>query len=98
MTQTPKLDEFNLIEHYFKAESYRGDVIVGVGDDGAVTEVPEDHQLVTVTDTMVEGVHFDKNTPPRAIGHKLVAVNLSDLAAMGAVPSWGSLARDFTAS
>ena len=92
MTQTPKLDEFNLIEHYFKAESYRGDVIVGVGDDGAVTEVPEDHQLVTVTDTMVEGVHFDKNTPPRAIGHKLVAVNLSDLAAMGAVPSWGSLA------
>ncbi|PYE33858.1 thiamine-phosphate kinase [Idiomarina fontislapidosi] len=92
MKQTPKLDEFNLIEHYFKAKSYRGDVIVGVGDDGAVTEVPADHQLVTVTDTMVEGVHFDKTTPPRAIGHKLVAVNLSDLAAMGAAPSWGSLA------
>lgn len=86
-------NEFNIIEHYFnRSEKYRDDVVIGIGDDGAVTRVQPDHELVTVTDTMVEGVHFDQTTPARAVGHKCVAVNLSDLAAMGAEPCWVSLA------
>lgn len=86
-------NEFNIIEHYFSRDnSVRSDVVLGIGDDGAVTRVQPEHELVTVTDTMVEGVHFDQSTPARAIGHKCVAVNLSDLAAMGAQPCWLSLA------
>ncbi|RUO75282.1 thiamine-phosphate kinase [Idiomarina seosinensis] len=87
------LNEFSLIEQYFlNNKKQRPDSIVGIGDDGAVTRVQPNHDLVTVTDTMVNGVHFDESTPPRAIGHKIVAVNLSDLAAMGAEPCWISLA------
>jgi len=60
---------------------------VGVGDDAAVVE-PERNRLDVLTvDALVEGVHFDRSfTPPRAIGHRALAVNLSDLAAMGATP------------
>jgi thiamine-monophosphate kinase len=65
---------------------------VGIGDDGAVLEVPSDRQLVVCTDTLVAGVHFPAGTGPRAIGHKALAVNLSDLAAMGAEPAWFFLA------
>jgi len=61
---------------------------VGIGDDAAVLGVPSDHELVVCVDTLVEGVHFPANTAAAAIGHKALAVNLSDLAAMGAVPSW----------
>ncbi|MTJ02112.1 thiamine-phosphate kinase [Idiomarina piscisalsi] len=86
-------DEFSLINDYFANRSAcRSDVAIGIGDDGAVVKPLPEHDLVVVTDTLVEGVHFDKTTPPRAIGHKAVAVNLSDLAAMGAQPSWISLA------
>jgi thiamine-monophosphate kinase len=62
-------------------------VVVGIGDDAAVVE-PEKHRLeVLSTDALVEGVHFDRRfTPPSAIGHRALAVNLSDLAAMGARP------------
>src|SRR5690554_5408604 len=85
--------EFDLIETYFTHRlPQRDDVAVGVGDDGAVMQVPEGSDLVVVTDTMVQGVHFDCDTPARAIGHKVVAVNLSDLSAMGAEPGWISLA------
>lgn len=85
--------EFDLIETYFTHRlPQRDDVTVGIGDDGAVASVPEKSDLVVVTDTMVQGVHFDQDTPARAIGHKIVAVNLSDLAAMGAEPAWISLA------
>jgi len=86
-------DEFSLINEYFTHRSAkRGDVAMGIGDDGAVVQPMPEHDLVIVTDTLVEGVHFDKTTPPRAIGHKSVAVNLSDLAAMGAQPCWINLA------
>jgi thiamine-monophosphate kinase len=61
---------------------------LGIGDDAAVLDVPPDRQLVVCTDTLVEGVHFPVDTPPGAIGHKALAVNLSDLAAMGAEPAW----------
>jgi len=66
--------------------------VVGIGDDGAVLEVPGERQLVVCTDTLVAGVHFPAGTDPRAIGHKALAVNLSDLAAMGADPTWFFLA------
>ena len=85
--------EFDLIDTYFSQRmEQRDDVELGIGDDGAVVTVDAGNQLVVVTDTMVAGVHFDQDTPARAIGHKVVAVNLSDLAAMGAEPTWISLA------
>jgi thiamine-monophosphate kinase len=62
--------------------------VVGIGDDGAVLEVPPGRQLVVCTDTLNEGIHFPVATEPRAVGHKSLAVNLSDLAAMGAEPAW----------
>lgn len=85
--------EFNLIDAYFlKRGSERRDIVLGIGDDCALVQAPADHEIAVTTDTMVAGVHFDEKTPARAIGHKIAAVNLSDLAAMGAEPSWLSLA------
>ncbi len=87
------MGEFELITACFsQAGRSRNDVVIGVGDDGAVLQVREGFDLVVTTDTMVEGVHFFPDVDPRALGHKLVAVNISDLAAMGAEPSWLSLA------
>jgi thiamine-monophosphate kinase len=86
------MKEFNVIEDFFKAKSIqRKDVIIGIGDDGAVTRVPQGQALVTTTDTLLSGVHFLADTPPHAIAQKAIAVNLSDLAAMGAEPAWISL-------
>lgn len=86
------MKEFNIIEYFFKAKSIqRKDVIVGIGDDGAVTHIPKGQALVTTTDTLISGVHFLADTPPQAIAKKAIAVNLSDLAAMGAEPAWISL-------
>jgi thiamine-monophosphate kinase len=65
---------------------------VGIGDDAAVLDVSGPHELVVCVDTLVAGVHFPEDTPPAAIGHKALAVNLSDLAAMGAEPAWFFLA------
>lgn len=85
--------EFDLIETYFTQRWHtREDVELGIGDDAAILTPAEATQLVVATDTMVAGVHFDAQTPARAIGHKVAAVNLSDLAAMGAEPAWLSLA------
>ena len=70
----------------------RTDVVHGIGDDAAVCAVPEGMQLVISTDTLVSGVHFPSDTAARDIGYKALAVNLSDLAAMGAEPCWFSLA------
>ncbi len=86
------MKEFNVIEDFFKAKSIqRKDVIIGIGDDGAVTRIPQGQALVTTTDTLLSGVHFLADTPPHAIAQKAIAVNLSDLAAMGAEPAWISL-------
>lgn len=85
--------EFNLIEKYFSHQTTsRDDVVVGIGDDAAIMQLASNEQLVVSTDTMVEGVHFPLTTSPYDIGYKLMAVNLSDLAAMGAQPRWASLA------
>ncbi len=62
-------------------------VAVGIGDDAAVLEPARNRLEVVTTDALIEGVHFDRAfTPPAAIGHRALAVNLSDLAAMGATP------------
>jgi thiamine-monophosphate kinase len=85
--------EFELIGKYFtKLGAQRSDVRIGVGDDGAVVMPPSSRELVMVTDSLVEGVHFPAGSAPASIGHRAFAVNLSDLAAMGAEPAWGLLA------
>ncbi len=66
--------------------------VVGIGDDGAVLTLPANTELVVTTDTLVEGVHFHSGTPARDLGYKALAVNLSDLASMGAEPAWFFLA------
>jgi thiamine-monophosphate kinase len=66
--------------------------VVGIGDDGAVLDIPPGKQVVVTTDTLVEGVHFLKTTDVQSLGHKALAVNLSDLASMGAQPAWFFLA------
>jgi thiamine-monophosphate kinase len=85
--------EFELIERYFRAPSEalrraRGDVPLGIGDDAALLQVPPGMQLVAALDTLVEGRHFPPGTAPASLGHRALAVNLSDLAAMGAQPAW----------
>jgi thiamine-monophosphate kinase len=87
------MGEFELISRYFAScGAKRADATIGVGDDGAVVQVRDGYDLIVTTDTMVAGTHFFPDTDPRALGHKLVAVNVSDLAAMGAEPAWLSLA------
>ncbi|MCF4007978.1 thiamine-phosphate kinase [Rheinheimera sp. UJ63] len=87
------MGEFDLIARYFSNIGVkRTDVSIGVGDDGAVLQVRDGYDIVVTTDTMVAGTHFFPDVDPRALGHKLVAVNVSDLAAMGAEPTWLSLA------
>ena len=85
--------EFDLIGQYFTNKSVsRDDVIAGIGDDCAILSVPAGKQLVVTTDTMVRGIHFLPDANPADVAHKLVAVNISDIAAMGGEPAWASLA------
>lgn len=85
--------EFDLIDLIRRrAAGARADVVLGIGDDGAVLMPPPGHELVVAIDTLVKGVHFPAATAPAAIGWKALAVNLSDLAAMGATPAWAVLA------
>lgn len=73
------------------AKTSRDDVVLGIGDDAALLQVPADQQLVIAMDTLNTGVHFPEDTAPADIGWKSLAVNLSDLAAMGATPAWCTL-------
>ena len=87
------LTEFELIEKYFARLTPDGrGVALGVGDDAAVLAAAPGSQLVVTTDTLVAGVHYFPDAEPAAIGYKALAVNLSDLAAMGAAPCWFTLA------
>jgi thiamine-monophosphate kinase len=87
------LSEFELIDRYFRGcGAKRADVRVGVGDDAAILECPAGMELVAAADTLVDGVHFPPGSPPASVGHRALAVNLSDLAAMGARPAWALLA------
>lgn len=93
------LGEDELIRRYFtRAAGSRGDVLLGIGDDAAVTRLARGYDLVIATDAIFEGVHFPAGTPPRALGHRCLAVNLSDLAAMGAKPLWATLALSLPAA
>lgn len=91
--------EFSIIDAYFKPLSFPQSndsscksKQIGIGDDGAVITPPANQQLVVVTDTSIENVHFPAQTSAYFIGWKSLAVNLSDLAAMGATPAFYSLA------
>lgn len=87
------LSEFDLIERFFRrCGATRPDVTLGIGDDAALLAPPPGMELAITTDTLVEGVHFVAGADPRSLGHKSLAVNLSDLAAMGAEPAWATLA------
>lgn len=93
------MNEFDIIKNIFARESLsREDVILGIGDDCAIVEVSNDQQLLITTDTLVAGVHFPYASFEESIkdsydiGYKSLAVNLSDLAAKGATPTWITLA------
>ena len=82
------MDEFRLIDRFFRRDSKSSGIVVGIGDDGAVVNSGSNEQMVLVTDTLGAGVHFSEKTTPEDLGYKLLAVNLSALAAMGAKPAW----------
>jgi len=86
------LGEFELIRRFFTRPTRREDVRLGVGDDCALLRPPPGKCVAMTVDTLVEGVHFLAGTDPERLGHKCLAVNLSDQAAMGASPAWLSLA------
>ncbi len=87
------LSEFQLISNYFTRQSVtRADVALGIGDDAALVRVPAGQCLAVSIDTLVEGVHFLSDIDPDDLGYRALAVNLSDLAAMGAQPAWATLA------
>jgi thiamine-monophosphate kinase len=95
MGATSDLGEFELIRRFFmrpRPGAASESVIVGIGDDAAVLALPDASQLVAAVDSIVAGRHFPEGAPARSIGHRALAVNLSDLAAMGAVPAWATLA------
>jgi len=84
------MGEFDLIAHVFQrradAAPRRAEITLGIGDDCALLDIPSDQQLAVSSDMLVEGRHFFPDVEPAALGHKALAVNLSDLAAMGAQP------------
>ena len=97
------LGEFELIDRYFRplascGSGAAGQVILGIGDDGAVLQPPAGQQLVLVLDTLVSGRHFLAEADPHSIAHRALAVNLSDLAAMGAQPAWALLGLSLPAA
>ncbi len=85
------MNEFNLIDFYFKNNNLNKNTILGIGDDAAVVKI-NNTNVVSCVDTLVEGVHFAKNYKAKDIATKALAANLSDIAAMGAIPKWFSLA------
>ncbi len=90
--------EFDLIQRYFLSAHRRPDVVEGIGNDGAVIRPAAGYDIVVSVDTLIEDVHFGSRTPPASVGHKALAVNLSDLAAMGATPAWATLALTLPAA
>jgi len=86
------LSEFTLIQRYFAERTLqRPDVPLGIGDDCALLRVPPGQALAVTLDMLTAGVHFFPDADPEGVGHKSLAVNLSDLAAMGAEPAWATL-------
>ena len=95
MNMEPEAGEFELIRRFFltpAAARRNSGVILGIGDDAALLDLPKGSDLVASVDTIVSGRHFLQGADARAIGHRALAVNLSDMAAMGATPAWATLA------
>lgn len=87
------MSEFDLIRNHFtRVGTGRPDVSISVGDDCALLKIPPGNELAVSIDTLVCGVHFLAGCDPEGLGHKSLAVGLSDLAAMGAEPAWATLA------
>lgn len=84
------LSEFDLIKKYFIKPSQNIDL--GVGDDAALIQISAGHQLAISSDMLVAGTHFLEDCPAYFVGWKSLAVNISDMAAMGAIPKWATLA------
>ncbi len=84
------MKEKDIIQHFITQHQHAS-VAYGIGDDCAILNVTPGYQLVTTTDTMVEGRHFVEQSPAYEIGYKLIATNLSDIASMGAKPRWATL-------
>ncbi len=84
------MSEFDLIQRYFTRPA--SSAILGVGDDAALLRVGEGMELAVSTDMLVSGTHFFPEADPFLLGYKTLAVNLSDMAAMGATPRWATLA------
>ncbi|MFK7793727.1 MAG: thiamine-phosphate kinase [Gammaproteobacteria bacterium] len=85
------MNEKDIIQKYFTKELNDQSIIEGIGDDAAIIRANNGCELVITTDTMVEDRHFSKFAPAYAVGYKLMASNLSDIAAMGASPRWATL-------
>lgn len=90
------MSEFDLIQRHFTRSNRSA--ILGVGDDAALLRVAEGMELAVSTDMLVSGTHFFPDVDPFLLGHKTLAVNLSDLAAMGARPRWATLALSLPAA
>jgi len=86
------MNEFELIGKYFTWPVKDPNVVLGVGDDAALFSLEQGYQIVTTTDTLIEGVHFSVGASAKDIAHKSLAVNLSDIAAMGAKAKYFTLA------
>jgi len=86
------LSEFDIIRRFFRREHNLPGVTLGIGDDAALLTPAAGLSLAVTVDTLVAGRHFPEQTDAASIGHKALAVNLSDLAAMGAQPGWATLA------
>ena len=85
--------EFDLINKYFSCSpKNQSSLLVDNGDDAAAILIEPDQALLTCVDTLVAGVHFPVDVPVDSIGHKCLAVNISDIAAMGGIPKWATLA------
>ena len=88
------MNEFDVIKRFFRENSlftnsnkiFKKKTFIGIGDDASVFSPPHGFDLVVSSDLLIEGTHFKKDHPPESIGHKVLAVNLSDIAAMGAEP------------
>jgi len=95
-TPDSAVGEFDLISRYFRRGAAPHDaqqgVVLGIGDDAALLRLPEGSDLVAAVDTLVAGRHFPLATDAHSVGHRALAVNLSDMAAMGAMPAWATLA------
>jgi thiamine-monophosphate kinase len=86
------VDEFALIRRFFDRPTEDGSVRLGIGDDAALVVPDPDRELVCAVDTIVSGTHYPEDLSPFDVGYRAVAVNLSDMAAMGASPRWMTLA------